>query len=73
MTALGVRRHLKKKPIKAKTNGFRSRVHGHAYTRVHGHAYLTHLVLVVSTLVNSTVSIASRLALAAKLLILKAM
>ena len=45
-TALGVRRHLKKKPIKAKSNGY--------LLSVHGHAHLTHLVsVVVSTLLSS--------------------
>ena len=44
-TALRVRRHLKKKPIKAKSNGY--------LLSVHGHAHLTHLVLVVSTLLSS--------------------
>ena len=45
-TALGVRRHLKKKPIKAKSNGY--------LLSVHGHAHLTHLVsVVVSTSLSS--------------------
>ena len=64
-TALGVRRHLKKKPIKAKSNGY--------LLSVHGHAHLTHLVLVVSTrsvlcclLVSSAISIASRFAFSCK-------
>ena len=64
-TALGVRRHLKKKPIKAKSNGY--------LLSVHGHAHLTHLVLVVSTrsalcclLVSSAISIASKFAFSCK-------
>ena len=44
-TALGVRRYLKKKPIKAKSNGY--------LLSVHGHTHLTHLVFVVSTLLSS--------------------
>ena len=43
-TALGVRRHLKKKPIKAKSNGY--------LLSVHGHAHLTHLNC-LSTLLSS--------------------
>ena len=43
-TALGVRRNLKKKPIKAKSNGY----------VLHGHVHLTHLVsVVVSTSLSS--------------------
>ena len=60
MTALVVRRHLKKKPI----NGY--------LLSVHGHAHLTHLVLwsaLYCLLVSTRVSSASRLALAAKLLL----
>ena len=66
-TALGVRRHLKKKPIKAKSNGY--------LLSVHGHAHMTHLVsVVVSTLLSSgeQCSFNSKqvpLALAAKLLL----
>ena len=43
-----MRRHLEKKlkPIKAKSNGY-------LLLSVHGHAHLTHLVLVVSTLLSS--------------------
>ena len=57
-TALVVRRHLKKKPINV------------YLLSVHGHAHLTHLILALCCLlVSSAVSIASRLALAAKLLL----
>ena len=63
-TALGVRRQLKKKPIKAKSIGY--------LLSDHGHAHLSHLVLwsaLCCLLVSSAVSIASRLALATKLLL----
>ena len=64
-TALGVRRHLKKKPIKAKSNGYLISVHGHA------HALYTPWSALCCLLFSSAVSIASRLpgALAAKLLL----
>ena len=64
-----MRRHLKKKPIKAKSNGY--------LLSVHGHAHLTHLVSIelwsalccLLVTCSSAVSIASRLASAAKLLL----
>ena len=63
-TALGVRRHLKKKPIKAKSNGYLLDS-VFTVTPTWHTLWLAHCCLLVS----SAISIASRLALAAKLLL----
>ena len=57
-TALRVHRHLKKKPIKAKINGC-----------VRGHTHMCMVSTLLYSDYSSAISIASRLALAAKLLL----
>ena len=66
-TARGVRRRLKKKPIKAKSNGYLLSVHSRVTPTRHTLSRLWSALCCL--LVSSAVSIANRLALAAKLLL----